>query len=447
MQVYCLDFGGGALTALAALPQVGAVIGRADPERVRRVVRELEMVCTRREALFHSHGIGSMHHYRRLLGRADPRCADDRFGDVFLVVDGWSVLCRGFDALEPAIGALAGRGLAFGVHVVLSAPRWADIRPALRDQIGTRIELRLGEPADSELDRAQARLVPRDRPGRALTDGGLHALIALPDLEGREPLRRGAPAAPPVRLLPAVVSREALIECPATGRPPVLGVEEDELQPVPIPLGGSPHLVVLGDSGCGKTSTLRLLCRELVRTRTAAEVQLLVVDYRRRLLGVVPADHLGGYAMSAAMVTPLLAGLLQLLQQRMPGPDLTAAQLRNTSWWSGPELYLLVDDYDLVSGAPGHPWAPLLDYLPHAVDLGLHVVIARRSGGAARAVYDPLLGALRDLGCTGLIMDGDPDEGPLVGSVRPARLPPGRGTLVTRGGRTRLVQVAWSPPS
>src|SRR5699024_8859276 len=127
----------------------------------------------------------------------------DRFGDVFLMIDGWAALGREFETLEAAIVALAGRGLSFGVHVVLAASRWAEIRPALRDQIGTRIELRLGDPADSELDRAQARLVPRERPGRALTRDGLHALIALPELDGLTPV--SGPAAPPVPLLPELV--------------------------------------------------------------------------------------------------------------------------------------------------------------------------------------------------------------------------------------------------
>jgi len=46
----------------------------------------------------------------------------------------------------------------------------------------------------------------------------------------------------------------------------------------------------------------------------------------------------------------------------------------------------------------------------------------------------------------GLMMSGRPDEGALLGSDRPARLPPGRGVLVTRTGDEQLVQVAWSPP-
>ncbi len=41
------------------------------------------------------------------------------------------------------------------------------------------------------------------------------------------------------------------------------------------------------------------------------------------------------------------------MQHRLPGPDVTPQQLRDRSWWTGPELYVLVDDYDLV--ATGRP--------------------------------------------------------------------------------------------
>ncbi len=109
-------------------------------------------------------------------------------------------------------------GLSFGVHVVLATPRWADIRPALKDQLGTRIELRLGDPTDSDIGRAKAMLVPAGRPGRGMTRDGLHLLAALPRLDGVarsedlgvgvadavariEALHPGE-SAPPVRMLP-----------------------------------------------------------------------------------------------------------------------------------------------------------------------------------------------------------------------------------------------------
>lgn len=444
VQFYCLDFGGGALAALRSLPQVGSVAGRGEPELVRRTVSEMGSIVTHREAMFGQHGIGSMERYRQLRARRDPACDDDPFGDVFLVVDGWAGLCRDFDVLEAPIIALAGRGLSFGVHVVLSAARWAEVRPGLRDLIGTRIELRLGDPADSELDRRQAERVPRDKPGRGLTYRGLHTLIALPRADGPSSALESAAAAPPVPMLPALIPREALIG--AAGNRPLLGVDERGLDAVTLDFDRQAHLLILGDNECGKTSALRTLCAELARTSNPQQTRLVVVDYRRSLLGAVESAHLDGYAMSAAALAALLPGLLDRLARRMPGPEVTVQQLRDRSWWSGPQLYLVVDDYDLVATAAGNPLTPLLEYLPHATDLGLHLVVARRSGGAARAVYEPLLAGLRDLGCMGLMMSGNPDEGPLLGSARPASLPSGRGTLLTRAGGEQLIQVAWSPP-
>ena len=52
-----------------------------------------------------------------------------------------------FEPLEPQINAIAAQGLSYGIHLMLAASRWAEIRPVVKDQIGTRLELRLGDPA------------------------------------------------------------------------------------------------------------------------------------------------------------------------------------------------------------------------------------------------------------------------------------------------------------
>jgi len=426
VQFYCLDFGGGELSSVRALSHVGAVAGRAEPELVRRAVAEMESIIRSREA-----------------HRADAARDDDPFGEVFLVIDGWASLCHEFGALEASITALAAQGLSFGVHVVLSASRWAEIRPSLKDQIGTRIELRLGDPADSEIDRKQAQQVPHDRPGRGLSREGLHMVIARPIDE----IPYGEPVAPPIPLLPAHVDHDAVVNR-VTGQLRariLLGLEGHRLRPVAVDFEQHSHLLIIGESECGKSATLRTLCREIVRTNTATDAQLLIVDFRRSLLGVVESEHLGGYAMSPAALGTLLPDVFEVLKRRMPPMDASQAQLRHRSWWSGPDIYVLVDDYDLVAAAAGNPLGAILEYLPYARDLGLHLVVARRSGGAERVLFEPLLAALRDLGCATLMMSRRPDEGAAWGSGRPARLPPGRGVLTTRAGDERVVQVAWSP--
>jgi DNA segregation ATPase FtsK/SpoIIIE, S-DNA-T family len=460
VQFYCLDFGGGALASLRDWPHVGSVAGRADPERVRRTLARLAAVIRSRETLFREHGIESIEHYRQLKAKRDPLC--DRFGDIFLIVDGWLSLQRELDTAEASVTALAAEGLSYGVHVVVSASRWAEIRPALRDQIGTKIELRLGDPADSVSNRSRAQQVPEGEPGRGLTHEGLHMVVALPRLDGHdsnagladagsqvgEMLRRchARWTAPPIAVLPTQIEHDRIIEqVGAIDTGLIVGIDENELEPLAINFTHQPHLVVLGESECGKTATLRVLCRELLRTTSAA--QLFIVDPRRSLLGIVEpeARQLGGYVASANAVGELVSRLTEMLGRRMPPANAASIQMRGRSWWSGPDIYVVVDDYDLLATAGGNPLAPLLDVLPYSRDLGLHLVVARSTSGAARAMFEPLLAGLRDAGCMTLLMSASPEEGLTIGAVRPSQLPPGRGVLITRRGDPQLIQVGWIP--
>jgi S-DNA-T family DNA segregation ATPase FtsK/SpoIIIE len=174
---------------------------------------------------------------------------------------------------------------------------------------------------------------------------------------------------------------------------------------------------------------------------------MILVDYRRSLLGAIQSEHLIGYGTAAAGTGDLIESVAGYMQRRLPGPDVTPQELRDRSWWTGPELFVLVDDYDLVATGPANPLRHLEDYLPQARDIGLHLVLTRRSGGASRSLYDPIVQRLRELSSPGMVMSGDKDEGVLVGNVRPAPMPPGRGRLVTRKDGVRLVQLAYLPPA
>lgn len=96
----------------------------------------------------------------------------------------------------------------------------------------------------------------------------------------------------------------------------------------------------------------------------------------------------------------------------------------------------------MVAGWSADPLAALLEFLPQAHDLGLHVIPAGRSDDGGRAVSDPVVQRLRGMGTPELALSGEHD-GPLPGAVRPPVHPAGRGWLDDRRGGRRLVQLAW----
>jgi S-DNA-T family DNA segregation ATPase FtsK/SpoIIIE len=456
VQFYCLDFSG-SLFSLADLPHVGGIAGRQDADTVARIVAEVSTVVEDREKRFRELGVDTMATYRRM--RADGRVTDDPFGDVFLVVDGWGVLRHDFEDLEQQVIRLLGRALTYGVHLVLSVNRWLDLRMGLRDLIGTRSELRIGDPVDSEIDRKLATLVPTDRPGRGIGPGKAHHLAAVPRVDGvhsADDLPAGiadlvarvkdawtGPPAPRVRLMPDLVELDRLeTDEPAPESPRILlGLEGHRLSAVALEQRVEPGLLLIGDPESGRTATLRGIARQIVAQNEPARAKIVLVDYRRAMLGEFDGPSLLAYAGWAAQIGDVVGQLAVGFERRMPGPDVTPRQLRDRSWWTGPDVHILVDDYELVAPGLNNPLQPLVQYLAQGRDVGLHLYVARRAGGAGRALGDPVLGAMRELNFPAVLLSAPRDEVQLLG-LRPRPHPPGRGTLVHRRYGVVPIQLA-----
>jgi DNA segregation ATPase FtsK/SpoIIIE, S-DNA-T family len=459
VQFYGLDFGGGGMLALDGLPHVGGVASRLDTEKVRRTVAEVAGILNRREEFFRANGVDSITTYRRR--RAAGELPGEAWGDVFLVVDGWLSFRTDYEVLESVVTDIAARGLGFGVHVVLSATRYSEVRPALKDQIQSRLELRLGDAMESEFDRKVAQNVPPGAPGRGLSPDRLHFLTCLPRIDGSAEvadLSDGTaafvaavdanwpgPRAPKVRMLPSSLTADQL---PAGNDFPqrgvAIGIDEVALEPAFVNFDTDPHLVIFGESESGKTALLRLLIKQITERYTPQQARIIMVDYRRTLLGVVPDSHLVEYAASAPALEQFTASIKSVLSGRVPTSQVTQDQLRNRSWWTGPEMYIVVDDYELVAGS-SNPLSDLLDLLPFAKDIGLHVILARNTAGASRSLYESFMSRLRELSGQGVLLSGDRDEGALLGNIKPTRLPPGRGFHVTRRRGSQLIQTGWVP--
>ncbi|MCF3180787.1 type VII secretion protein EccCa [Streptomyces polychromogenes] len=459
--IYGLDLAGGGLAALAGLPHVGGIAGRADRERAARTVAEVRAMLATREQLFREHSIDSVDQLRAM--RAKGLLPELRSTDIVLLVDGYGALREEFDALDDAVTDLLKRGGGYGIHVVAGMLRWNDVRIANQSLFGGRVELRLGDPSDSAIDRKLSETISPDTPGRVLTDGKLFAQTALPRIDSRSGTTDLAAAleeaagtvsatwhgelASPVRVLPSRLPADRL---PAADEEPhriPVGVDQDVLAPVLLDLfGQDQHLLVLGDNECGKTNLLALVARQLIARHGEDELVFAVYDPRRGLRGVVPEPYRGGYAHNAKIAAALSAGIAKELDKRLPedgmDPD---AEPGEGPGFAGPRIVVLVDDYDILTTAGQQPLQAFVPYLPSAQDIGLHFVIARRVAGSSRALYEPLLTTLRESGTTALVMNGERSEGQLFPQLYASAQPPGRGTLVRRGRPHQVVQTALAP--
>lgn len=126
---------------------------------------------------------------------------------------------------------------------------------------------------------------------------------------------------------------------------------------------------------------------------------------------------------------------------------MTSQQLKERSWWSGPEIFVVVDDYHMVAQrGQMNPLDSLKDLIVDGRDTGFHFVAARSIAQADSAMYDSVLGQVKNVNSSGLIMDGTRLDGMLIGDVKPTKQPLGRGILVEPLTSTKdLVQAAWTP--
>ncbi|CCK55764.1 type VII secretion system ESX-5 FtsK/SpoIIIE family ATPase EccC5 [Mycobacterium canetti] len=484
VQFYCLAYSSTALTTVSRIPHVGEVAGPTDPYGVRRTVAELLALVRERKRTFLECGIASMEMFRRRKfgGEAGP-VPDDGFGDVYLVIDNYRALAEENEVLIEQVNVIINQGPSFGVHVVVTADRESELRPPVRSGFGSRIELRLAAVEDAKLVRSRfAKDVPV-KPGRGMVavnyvrldsdpQAGLHTLVARPAL-GSTPdnvfecdsvvaavSRLTSAQAPPVRRLPARFGVEQVRELAARDTRPGVGaggiawaISELDLAPVYLNFAENSHLMVTGRRECGRTTTLATIMSEIGRLyapgassapppapgRPSAQVWL--VDPRRQLLTTLGSDYVERFAYNLDGVVAMMGELAAALAGREPPPGLSAEELLSRSWWSGPEIFLIVDDIQQLPPGFDSPLHKAVPFVNRAADVGLHVIVTRTFGGWSSAGSDPMLRALHQANAPLLVMDADPDEGFIRGKMKGGPLPRGRGLLMAEDTGV-FVQVA-----
>jgi type VII secretion protein EccCb len=438
----------------------------------------------KRKSTFLEYGIASMEVFRRRKFGGEPGpVPNDGFGDVYLVVDNYRALAEENEVLIEQVNVIINQGPSFGVHVVVTADRESELRPPVRSGFGSRVELRLAAVEDAKLVRSRfAKDVPV-KPGRGMVavnyvrldadpQSGLHTLVARPALASTPTNRFESDSiveavsritsgqAPPVRRLPATFGVEQLRELAAQDTRQGVGaggiawaISELDLSPVYLNFAENAHLMVTGRRECGRTTTLATIMKEIGRlyapgatsapTPPAGQpsAQVWLVDPRRQLLTTLGSDYVEKFAYNLDGVQAMMGELAAVLAGREPPPGLSAEELLSRNWWSGPEIFLIVDDIQQLPAGFDSPLHKAAPWVTRAADVGLHVIVTRTFGGWSSAGSDPMLRALAQANAPLLVMDADPDEGFIRGKMKGGPLPRGRGLLMAEDTGV-FVQVA-----
>lgn len=492
VQMYLVDYAGGGLGPLSGLPHVGGVAGRAEPDAINRMLAQVRTVIESRAQIFRDNGIATMAEYRRLrLDPMSPLNAQDPYGDVFVMIDGWDAAVaegqvlqhRGGEVESTIVGALN-----YGVHFVISTSRVVEMR-GIEPHMKAIIEFH----SETEMSRVSSQMAKARRAdaGHVIVKGSEHyGLVALPRIDGVEDpasINTGmqaliadvaeqfaASSAERLRTLPTSITRpelaamaaaadqQALAAAAGGGRALdprrrlriALGIREDTLGVTYMEAYREPHLLILGAAKSGKSEAVGTINDSIAdRFATADEAAVILCDPRRRHLGKINDKNLFAYVTRPDELVDAATRLWEHYDvgSRDLPTDIDAATRAARSWWRGPEIFVLIDDYHLFAAVdPSTGQAPVHKFLPWIANeplaRGLHFVIARSSENLAiNAIRDPILARLTtDLAPT-VMLSADKYDGQ-IGEVKFERFGiPGRARYVQESfARRERIQVAWS---
>ncbi|WP_420036480.1 FtsK/SpoIIIE domain-containing protein [Streptomyces sp. cg28] len=291
LHYYAIDAGGGALSALSALPHTGAVVPRSDLERMGRLLNRLTAELVRRQELMTAHSAGNITELRAALP------PNRRPAHLVLFIDGWDTLSALIGEIEEGrmisqVGMLLREGAAVGMHVVATSER-ALMAGRIASLNDSKLLLRMNEISDYTMCGIPREQVPSVIPaGRGFrTDAGSELQVAvLPGgfsgPEQAEALREigteaaardlGVPAAArPFRIetLPMTIGfKEAYERAGTAPRGPLtamLGLGGDEVAPVWVDFAGvASTYTIVGPPGSGRSTALLSLAASLLRSGT-----------------------------------------------------------------------------------------------------------------------------------------------------------------------------------
>lgn len=476
-QAFVINYGG----MHEQLNELPHVVGWADPgqnDTIERILLEIKNIRRNRERLFREHKIFDIAEYRQQRTNPNsPLHQLDQYGDVYLFLDSWHNAASDGNVLANRAEELADPfrgGECFGLHLVISSTTHSQTRP-IQALMANVIELS-NDTGLSLISHTLAKgLDPQ--PGFAIATGSqLYGRIALPRIDqdassaslpkGIEHLvnsvnETSQGRALRLRMLPATLTRDELKELapPNPDATPQerlrlpFGIRESTGEPAYAEMNREPHLLILGEAKSGMSETIGTIITSIAeRYPTKEDAVVLLYDPKSSSLERIPETNLYAVVTNDDDFKREIQKLIDehSTSARTVPEGATLADRRARNWWTGPEIFIVVDSWEQV--APRHSDKPALVHeLIHWVRLegyerGIHVIIALNSNEiGVRTLADPVIKEMHDSRTPVVMLSTDKLQG-AYGSTKFTDFGiPGRARYVEAAmDRSDRIQIAWS---
>lgn len=406
-QFYIID-AGSKLREVSSWPNVGTYTRASsnpdDIERCDRLLGEFLRIARNRGDQISERGLTNFEDYWRSK-QADP-VPSDPYGHMFLVIDHIHEFLAEDDPDGSRVNRLitiANEGGSRGIHLIVGGGAQT-MKYTLDPVFGQIIHHYVSDLTNSSMTYAieqkpHIKQIPVGEPGRVFSmEANLHGRIMMPHegdpVEAAESesnrivwdyrvdwteqlaqfgdrLRRlwdGA-SAPEIATVPKKLGVTAVenlnkmnIAAGASRFQIPLGVSAEDLSLVALPdpkvsAEMSPHLVIAGDQQTGRTTVLRWLLRWILGNYQSGEALVYIIDGSYSLINersyIEQAGLLGGYAADRKSHEKILTPVVDVLKARQPGESVTARQMRDRAWWSGPEIFVIADPVNALATGSG----------------------------------------------------------------------------------------------
>ncbi|MEM7798450.1 MAG: FtsK/SpoIIIE domain-containing protein [Chloroflexota bacterium] len=364
LHAYILDFAGGRMNLFQDLPHVGSVIAADEEELVKRLLRRLVDTIDERRVALRQQNIDDIYIWNH------QHCdrPEARFPAIMLMVDNFAEFKESFEGLLPTLISIVREGRAFGVHVILAAEQPNAVSGKLYGLFTQRLALKLSDTSDyvgvvgrgakdfGEIDGRG--FVRHDRtalefqtalPVAPYEDGDaqrvditqqlVRLIENLRDHEANIPESR---LPKPIKPIPLEVFIEEVIDAqsePARNVRVPIGIDDRSLAPWFLDLKRvGPHVTLLGPPSSGKTTALRTMIYALASRYSPAEVQIVLVDFQRRLMTYDGRHSIGDlpHVLEEIRDISQIGGMIKGLE---------ASCRRLEEEGKGPSIFVMIDNF------------------------------------------------------------------------------------------------------